>query len=338
MARITIVGSGIVGMATAAMLSRHHKVTIIARNLPGDEPSIDWASPWAGVSFVAGGCTSAREEKMQLDSFTELWRWGEAYPESSIRRVRMEDFYDDDKNPEEVWWKVLPEFRVLPAHVLPKGAKAGTSYTTLVLNPSIFLPWLKQQLEGWGVEFRRMHLNALSDASHLRHDVLINATGIGSKFLSDIADQDVELVRGQTLIVKSDYQKMFMHDNGKDYTYAIPRMDGTVILGGIRQPDSTNPEVDLEISKDIVRRLNADLPNVFSADLAEYDIIGHNVGIRPGRSSGIRIERDLRGGQNIVHVYGFSGGGYIHSFGAARMARDLVEDVLFPLSRSVAKL
>lgn len=101
----------VIGMATASMLARGHKVTIVARNLPGDEASIEWASPWAGASFVAGGCASAEEAKMQLDAFAELWRWSVEYPESSVKRIMMEDFHDD-KTEEQIWWKnYMPKVR-----------------------------------------------------------------------------------------------------------------------------------------------------------------------------------------------------------------------------------
>lgn len=43
---ITIIGSGVIGLLSALTLtSAGHTVTIIARDLPGDETQ-DWASPW----------------------------------------------------------------------------------------------------------------------------------------------------------------------------------------------------------------------------------------------------------------------------------------------------
>jgi glycine/D-amino acid oxidase-like deaminating enzyme len=42
---IGIIGAGITGLATAYVLSANHKVTIIARDLPGDL-GLNWASPW----------------------------------------------------------------------------------------------------------------------------------------------------------------------------------------------------------------------------------------------------------------------------------------------------
>lgn len=96
-------------MSIAYFLSRNHRVTIIAKNLPGDKPTIEWASPWAGANFVAGGCASLKEAKMQIDAFSELWRLSLSHPESSVKQIPMEDFHDD-KTEGDIWWKdYLPE-------------------------------------------------------------------------------------------------------------------------------------------------------------------------------------------------------------------------------------
>jgi hypothetical protein len=108
---------------------------------------------------------------------------------------------------------------------------------TIVLNPHIFLPCLKLSLESTGVKFKRMNLASLHEAHHLGRDVLINASGLGPKELLDVKDPNMLFLKGQTIVIKSDYNKSFMRDGGKDYTYVIPRLDGTVILGAIRGPD-----------------------------------------------------------------------------------------------------
>lgn len=109
----------------------------------------------------------------------------------------------------------------------------------MVCDPAIFLPWLRQTLESKGVRFIRRNLKSLSDVDDLGHDVLVNATGIGSEALSDVQDKEVQKIWGQTIICKSDYKKVFMRDDGGTYTYVIPRLDGTVIVGGIRSPGVT---------------------------------------------------------------------------------------------------
>lgn len=80
-----------------------------------------------------------------------------------------------------------------------------------------------------------MDVKSLSELKDFGQDILINATGVGSASLLDVQDQDVQMIRGQTIVVKHSYNKAMQRDDGSNYTYAIPRMDGTVILGGVRQ-------------------------------------------------------------------------------------------------------
>lgn len=43
---VTILGAGVIGLLSALSLTEAgYKVTVVARDLPGDE-SQDWASPW----------------------------------------------------------------------------------------------------------------------------------------------------------------------------------------------------------------------------------------------------------------------------------------------------
>jgi glycine/D-amino acid oxidase-like deaminating enzyme len=122
---------------------------------------------------------------------------------------------------------------------------------TVVLNPSIFLPWLKQRLEHSGVLFSRIEVNSLSELRHLEHDILINATGVGSASLEDVKDPNIQMIRGQTIVVKHGYSKSWQRDDGKTYTYAIPRMDGTVVLGGVRQYGRTSVSLSLRNWKEL---------------------------------------------------------------------------------------
>ena len=126
----------------------------------------------------------------------------------------------------------------------------STADKTVVITPKTILPWLRQRLESSGVRFRRMTFSSLSEVKVQGHDVLVNATGGGPKFLEDIRDDNVQLIRGQTLHVKSNYDKIFIR-HGKDYTYVLPRLDGTAILGGIKQEGMTDAAVDWDIQRDV---------------------------------------------------------------------------------------
>jgi glycine/D-amino acid oxidase-like deaminating enzyme len=68
--------------------------------------------------------------------------------------------------------------------------------------------------------------------------VLVNASALGSRLLHDVQDLETHPIRSQTILVKSELKHIMLR-HGKDYTrnytYALPRLDGTVILGGIRE-------------------------------------------------------------------------------------------------------
>jgi glycine/D-amino acid oxidase-like deaminating enzyme len=60
MPAVTILGAGVFGLSVAHALPRAYDVTIVARDMPGDPDSLDWASPWC-VPFArrAAFCSNA---------------------------------------------------------------------------------------------------------------------------------------------------------------------------------------------------------------------------------------------------------------------------------------
>ena len=76
----------------------------------------------------------------------------------------------------------LHQFRVLPNdHPLPPKARCGVQFDTYSVNPEFYLPWLKSQLEGRGVNFVRRRILSLDEAGELAGEggVVINATSLG---------------------------------------------------------------------------------------------------------------------------------------------------------------
>ncbi|OKL63835.1 hypothetical protein UA08_00773 [Talaromyces atroroseus] len=321
MPKVTVVGAGIVGLTAASLLPKTCDVTVVARNLPGDELTHEWASPWAGAVFLGLDGSSPREQEMQINSFAFWWQIAKTHPESSVR---------DETPLEKVWYRgLMPEFRVMEPHELPKGSKLGMSYKTVVITPGVFLPWLRQRLEKSGVKFIRKTLTSLADLKNSGYDILINATALGARHLADVADKHMVQVRGQTVLARTGYNKIFMR-HGKDYTYVIPRLDGTAILGGIKQYGQADPELDDNITKDILRRVHENLPEYFpDPKPSGFDVIQYNVGIRPDRPRGVRVEKEVKDGEKIVHAYGTGGGGYVFSWGVAKEVSKLVDDFLF---------
>ncbi|KAK5080352.1 hypothetical protein LTR70_007836 [Exophiala xenobiotica] len=150
-------------------------------------------------------------------------------------------------------------------------------------------------------------------------DIIINASGVGARELA--CDQKVYPVRGQTMFVKSSYDKVKMFQ-GSHYTYVIPRThSGGVIFGGVSQPHSTNSEVETGLRPDILRRINSLTGNAFNWVDPERDVVQDIVGHRQYREGGIRVARE----GNIVHAYGAGGLGYLYAFGMAEKVCNLIQ-------------
>jgi D-amino-acid oxidase len=136
------------------------------------------------------------------------------------------------------------KYRELPAEELPSGIKAGISFTTVSVNPQLYLPYLQSELLSLGATFVRRHLSHIREAFAqtlpLVPLAVINATGLLASRLGGVEDKAVFPTRGQTILIRNDYPKQFSHvawdKNGEETTYIIPRgCGGGTILGGCRQ-------------------------------------------------------------------------------------------------------
>ncbi|KAL4993959.1 hypothetical protein BDV10DRAFT_197900 [Aspergillus recurvatus] len=301
---VGIIGSGVIGLLSALTLTEAgYKVTIVARDLPGDE-SQDWASPWASVSIYphpdAGG------NSLQTENFKLFWALAHRDPTSGVQ-----------------YKAVVPRYRCIPKERLPEGVKVGFTYTSMTINPAFFLPWVKTQLEASGVKFIRKTLTSIDEARAITGSrIIVHASGLGASTLA--SDKNVVGIRGQTMFVETNFGELKMHQ-GSHYTYVIPRMftDGAII-GGVSQPGNLDRRVDEDLRADMLQRAkkltNGGLDSVSLEKSVQKDIVA----FRPGRNGGYRLEVE----GDTVHAYGFGGLGYIFSYGVAMKVRELVDWVV----------
>lgn len=193
----------------------------------------------------------------------------------------------------------------------------------MAVNPLVFLPWIRKQLEAQGVEFIRKEVEEIEEVKRITgNEVIVHATGLGAYNLA--RDKDVVAARGQTMFVKTDFNELVMLQ-GSQYTYIIPRMhSGGVIIGGISQEGNLDREVDEKLRPDILARVKNISKNRLECVDLESPSTKNIVAFRPGRKGGYRLEAE----GNVVHAYGFGGMGYIYGYGAALKVRDLVKAVI----------
>ncbi|KAK5997676.1 D-amino-acid oxidase-like protein [Cladobotryum mycophilum] len=334
MTKVTIFGAGITGMAIASQLPRSYDITIVARDLPGDDRSQDWASPWANAGWVALGGSPA-EERMQLDALAFFLKLAIAYPESSVHQTEITDLHEvGATTAEELWYRDrIPGFQKLEPHKILGGEKTvlAVKYSSFTLDPSTFLPWMRTHLESTSVKFKRIStVKSLGELAHLGHDVLVNASGLASQTLSDVQDENLIMDRHYTILLKLDYKNSFVRRSGNEYTYGFGRSDGSLCLGG--ESDAVHDQLKSKesIRVELLRRAHLTLPEVFpSTNPDDYTIVDDLAGVRPIRLPSARLEKEIINGQKVVHAYGPPAGGYIFSFGLGREVAQLVNEYAF---------
>lgn len=247
------------------------------------------------------------------------------------------------------WYKRLfSDFRELEDHELPPGVQSGCEYTGICINTAVYLPWLVGQCRKRGVVLRRGRVSDIRELKNMHHsgkraDVVINASGLGSRQLGGVSDSSMAPIRGQIVLVENEAEPMFnisgTDDGPEEVSYLMTRAaGGGTILGGTYEKGKWDPNPDPGISERIIKRCVALSPSLAKGKGVDgVNVIRYGVGLRPWRKGGVRVEADLDtfgDGTLLVHNYGHAGWGYQGSYGCAEYVVELVNDFL---NRKVAK-
>jgi D-amino-acid oxidase len=185
-------------------------------------------------------------------------------------------------------------------------------FTVPAVEMGTYLNWQIEQVTAGGGVFLRRSLEQLADVADLA-PLTVNATGLAARQLAD--DPAVHPIRGRLVIVTNPgiTTSVRDEDDPDGTTYVHPRSQD-IVLGGTFEPHEGDLDPDPEVSRAILARCTALVP-----ELAEARQIRDMVGLRPGRTGGIRLERDAV----VIHNYGHGGAGMTLSWGCADEAAAL---------------
>jgi hypothetical protein len=171
----------------------------------------------------------------------------------------------------------------------------------------LYLTYLAEKLKSNGVPFIRQRVSALDEAYHIPQigqvDLVINATGLGAKSLIGVQDPKVFPARGQTVLVKAPNVLTNFGCRDTDFLpkgesmYIIPRPspEGHVILGGTFLPDNYSTLPDMDVAERILKNAYNLCPALSDGQGWEkIEVVKHNVGLRPCREGGARIDLEER--------------------------------------------
>ncbi|ODQ64435.1 FAD dependent oxidoreductase, partial [Nadsonia fulvescens var. elongata DSM 6958] len=346
---IVVVGAGVIGLSCALRLAEDgYDITVIATQYPTDPLSINYTSSWAGAHFRP--FPSKEESDLREASYTRATQaymtdLAQTSPESSVVITQGEDWLE---TPDQYYKELahnfghdLPNFEVLDKQVVksnfPSNVNWVCRYTTWCLNAPLYIQYLARRLQmNYHAKFIVHTLKSLSEVDDLVpvNAGIINCSGTGLQ-LSGQYDPKCFPIRGQTLLVRPPKGKLHPYSrktithqaaNGL-WTFVIPRpLDGGYIIGGTKQPGDMLPTPREKDTRELMARAYTLYPELADEN-GNYDVIRVNVGRRPAREGGSRVELEHYGGNNdkwVVHAYGLGGMGFETSRGVADHVAKLV--------------
>lgn len=342
--QVVIVGAGVIGLTCAWVLSEEgYDVSIIANRFPSTfNGETDYTSPWAGAHFRPFPSLTDGDLKdfpLTRVTYDTMKRIACDHPESSVTFMKGVDYVEADEEPYKTlktgYADGLQNFKLLKD--LPPNVKFGAEYDSWCLNSPLYLQFLERRLKMYyGVKFVFATLSSLKQAAQLYPSAqLINCSGLGLKYNGGL-DEKCFQVRGQTLLVKPpkkcSYKNMTITHRlpGGKFSFVIPRpFDGGIIVGGTRQPLNFNYAPDDLDTAELISNAISRFPElvVYREGKPTLDVKKINVGFRPMRVGGTRIEREIVETTTIIHCYGFGSSGFEMSWGAAELVLKLVSTI-----------
>jgi D-amino-acid oxidase len=198
---------------------------------------------------------------------------------------------------------------LLPPGELPPGYASGHRVTLPRIEMPVYLAWLEGRFLAGGGALEPRALRSLDEAL-AASPLVVNCSGLGARELA--GDPSMHPIRGQVVRVENPgIERFWLDESEGEVTYVIPRTRD-VVLGGTAEEGARELAPDPEVARRIVERCAALEPR-----LAGARVLGHAVGLRPGRPA-VRLERQLlAGGARCIHNYGHGGSGVTISWGCA---------------------
>ncbi|KAI5306076.1 hypothetical protein KEM56_002302 [Ascosphaera pollenicola] len=331
-----VLGGGVAGLTTAYELSSRvpgSKITVVAKHFPGDVNFKEYCSPQAGANWVSFENEYNRLAKYDETTFKRFQSIIRDSPESGVKSVPLRlVFGKETPKSARPWYSDLLGLQEVPQKELPEDAGWGLEGQSLIINTAVYLSWLQGHLIRAEVSFVRKHYDHVDTlfADFPNATALFNCTGLGAKTLGGVNDAAVFPAKGQTILVADPKEPIVTTYFWKqepmepwEFSHVFPRpLGGGIIIGGIKVDGEWSDAIDQKRIEIIRERACQLCPQLGKPD--ELQIIRHNVGLRPGREGGTRVEAEQRGDRTIVHNYGAGGAGYQSSWGTAQLAVDLL--------------
>ena len=308
MKKVTVVGSGIVGLTSAILLQEAgFQVKIIAREKFDKTVSSKVGAIWFPFEILP-------KEKTNSWARMAYERYESEHTENNgLSFIPFITAYNAESNTD--WTSQLPQGRVREAfsNELPDGMEKAFISIVPLAEPLKYLPNLFQQFLDNGGSFYQQEIISLAETSEL-DEYVINCTGMGAKKLCQ--DNALHPMRGQILRCVSLPLISFANTLNKGaLSYVIQRSEDCIV-GGTDYENDWNEEIDPKDTALILERLK------LAGVKDKPEILEEIVGFRPRRNE-VRFEFDPFY-PNVFHNYGHGGAGFTVAWGCAIELADIM--------------
>jgi D-amino-acid oxidase len=304
---VVVVGAGVSGLTCAvALLEAGAHVRVLTAGAPAGAVSAV-AGAMVGPVFGSGDGRSLAWERLSDARFREL---AEDHA-TGVRIVAGRLLSAPELGPGlPAWAAQVPGFGgELGDDRLPEGFSAGFAVDLPFADMPVYLAWLVRRVQQLGGSLEQQVVADLGQLAGA--DRVVDCAGLGAAALA--RDDTLTPVWGQHVIVAAPWVTQFAMEGGaaRDYISVVPHRRG-VLLGGVRRPGRNDLTPDQVIAEETVARAAVAMPA-----LADAPVLGIEVGLRPGRPDGVRLEVEHVGSTTVVHNYGHDGSGVFWSWGCA---------------------
>lgn len=251
--RAAVIGCGAVGLATARLLQRRGvDVTIYTKDLPPNTTSNVACAQWGPYSVSdARVHTDAFQDRLERAArisqriFQDLVgvrygvRWLPNYPLSDVP-------FGGPDEPDRLA-DLFPDARDLAAGTHPFPVRHARQYTTMMIEPPVYLGAVMQDFQLAGGQVRIRDFGSLDEIAGLPERRVVNCTGIGAREL--VGDEELTPLKGQltVLLPQPEIRYIALYQG----LYMMPRADG-ILLGGTREAGEWSLEPNREAEERIL--------------------------------------------------------------------------------------
>jgi len=164
-------------------------------------------------------------------------------------------------------FRMLPEFEELPQSKHPFPFRYARRFSTMFIQPSIYLEAMLRELRLSGVPVTVREFRGAGELLALPEPVIVNCTGLGAKAL--FADDEMIPIKGQLSVLLPEEEVSYA--TMAPELYMFPRRDG-IVLGGTHErgvwdlaPDPDEETRIVSQHADIFRRMGTHAPKPATA-------------------------------------------------------------------------